>query len=103
MNTSPTPFPVESFAPLAAAEANYWWFRGRNRVLLWVLQHKVPVFHTLLELGCGTGYVLEAIRQSYPQIALYGSDFFEENEGDPVSYKFRKILCNIPLQKNLTG
>jgi SAM-dependent methyltransferase len=78
MNTSPTPFPVESFAPLAAAEANYWWFRARNRVLLWVLQHKIPVFHTLLEVGCGTGYVLEAICQSYPQADLYGSEFFEE-------------------------
>jgi SAM-dependent methyltransferase len=78
MSTGPTPFPVESFAPLAAAEANYWWFRARNRVLLWVLKHKIPSFQTLLEVGCGTGFVLEAIRQSYPQAALYGSEFFEE-------------------------
>jgi len=71
--TNPTPFPVESFAPLAAAEANYWWFRARNRVLLWVMQHKIPLFWTLLEVSCGTGFVLEAIRQSYPQAALQGS------------------------------
>lgn len=78
MTTNPTPFPVESFAPLAAAEASHWWFCARNRVLLWILQHKIPVFQTLLEVGCGTGYVLEAIRQSYPQATLYGSEFFEE-------------------------
>ncbi len=76
--TNSTPFPVESFGPLAAAEAKHWWFRARNRVLLWVLQNKILSFHTFLEVGCGTGYVLEAVRQTYPKATLYGSEFFEE-------------------------
>ena len=78
MNTNSTPFPTESFAPLAAAEATHWWFRSRNRLLLWVLQQKIGSFHTLLEVGCGTGFVLEAIRRTCPQADLYGSEFFEE-------------------------
>lgn len=78
MNINSTPFPTESFAPLAAAEASHWWFRSRNRLLLWVLQQKIGSFHTLLEVGCGTGFVLEAIRRTCPQADLYGSEFFEE-------------------------
>lgn len=78
MATSSAPFPVDYFASLATAEAKHWWFRARNRILLWALQNKIPSFHTFLEVGCGTGYVLEAVRQTYPKATLYGSEFFEE-------------------------
>jgi trans-aconitate methyltransferase len=72
------PFPSESFALLAAVEADHWWFRARNQVLLWVLSCWVEPFNALLEVGCGTGFVLEGISQAYPQAHLYGSEFFEE-------------------------
>lgn len=78
MNSERTPFPEESFAVLAAAEANHWWFRTRNRVLLWALRSHVGRFSSFLEIGCGTGFVLEGIRSAYPNADIHGSEFFEE-------------------------
>lgn len=78
MNSKRAPFPEESFAVLAAAEANHWWFRTRNRVLLWALRSYVGRFSSFLEVGCGTGFVLEEIRSAYPSADLYGSEYFEE-------------------------
>ena len=71
-------YPVEAFDRLATAEANHWWFRSRNQVLLWVLRQRCGVIGSLLEVGCGTGFVLEAIRGAYPQAELFGSEFFDE-------------------------
>jgi trans-aconitate methyltransferase len=77
--TSPrTPFPVTTFATLAAAEANHWWFRARNRVLLWALKKQVGHFDSFLEVGCGTGFVLEGIHKAYPNAEFYDSEYFEE-------------------------
>ncbi len=59
MTAARTPFPEETFAALAAAEAGHWWFRARNRVLLWALVSRVGHFDSFLEIGCGTGFVLE--------------------------------------------
>lgn len=66
------------YAQLAAAEAGHWWFRARNRVLLWALAEKVGKFGCFLEIGCGTGFVLEAIHRAYPEARLCGSDYFDE-------------------------
>ena len=63
---------------LAEKEASHWWFRSRNRILLWVLKKYVGSFENFLEVGCGTGFVLSAIRNSYPTAELHGSEYFEE-------------------------
>ncbi len=73
-----SPFPSSYFEKLAAAESGYWWFRARNRVLLWVLEAKIRPFSSLLEVGCGTGYVLEGISKIYPTATLFGAEYFEE-------------------------
>lgn len=67
-----------TYAQLARFEASYWWFRGRNRILLWVLTAKICPFSKLLEVGCGTGFVLQAIRKEFPHSELFGSEYFEE-------------------------
>jgi 2-polyprenyl-3-methyl-5-hydroxy-6-metoxy-1,4-benzoquinol methylase len=71
-------FQPESFDKLAKAEAGHWWFRSRNRIILWVLKNRVVSFESFLEVGCGTGFVLQAVNDAYPQKKLEGSDYFTE-------------------------
>lgn len=75
---SGTPFPATAFASLAAAEAGNWWFRARNRVILWVLRTRVGPFRRFLEVGCGTGFVLQAVRGAFPRAELSASEYFAE-------------------------
>lgn len=71
-------FPADAFDNLAQVEAGNWWFRARNRLLLWVLKKKLPPFRSFLEVGCGTGYVLEGVNEAFPGLDLFGSEYFEE-------------------------
>jgi len=78
MTNERVPFPSSAFSALAQAEVGHWWFRSRNRLLLWVLGHKVGSVHRWLEVGCGTGYVLEGVSLAFPAMELYGSEYYEE-------------------------
>jgi len=71
-------FRHSSFDQLAEKEADNWWFRSRNRILLWVLKKYVGKFNNFLEIGCGTGFVIQAVQEHYPQAVLHGSDYYEE-------------------------
>jgi SAM-dependent methyltransferase len=71
-------YPLDMFNKLAYAEGHHWWFRSRNRILLWVLQNKCLEFCELLEVGCGTGFVLEGIRRTFPNALLTGAEYYEE-------------------------
>lgn len=78
MNASKKPFPAESFAMLANAEENNWWFKSRNELIIWVLQRKVDTFKDYLEVGCGTGFVLSGVRASFRHANIFGSEYYEE-------------------------
>jgi len=71
-------FEAEYFARLAEMEAGNFWFRSRNRLLIWAVQRYFPKAQNFLEIGCGTGFVLSGIRQAFPEIALSGSEIFSE-------------------------
>ena len=64
------------FATLADLEPNSFWFRSRNRLLLWALKRYFPDARNFFEIGCGTGYVLAGIRQELTGIRLIGSEVF---------------------------
>lgn len=78
MNSDRNPFPKSAFEVLALAEARHWWFRARNRVIMWILKSRIGNIHNFLEIGCGTGFVLEGIHQAYPEATLHGTEFYEE-------------------------
>jgi SAM-dependent methyltransferase len=71
-------YPPGVFTRLAAAEATHWWFRARNSILLWAFSKYVRGCSTFLEIGCGTGFVLEGLSREFPQLTLSGSEFFED-------------------------
>jgi len=66
------------FEQLAELERGHYWFEPRNRLITLLLGRHFPSANAMLEVGCGTGFVLQAIRQAYPSWHLTGSDFFEE-------------------------
>jgi SAM-dependent methyltransferase len=71
-------FHPEAFEKLFAAEADNFWFRSRNQLILWAMNKFFPNAATMLEIGCGTGYVLSGIAQHRPAMALSGSEIFSE-------------------------
>jgi SAM-dependent methyltransferase len=69
-------FEAEFFPKLFELEGNNFWFRARNRLLVWALRKYFPEARNLLEIGCGTGYVLSGIRDAFPGLSLRGSEIY---------------------------
>jgi len=69
-------FKAEYFAPLASMEGGNFWFRARNALVAWALSKYFPEPDSLLEVGCGTGYVLSGIARTCPDTRLVGSEIF---------------------------
>jgi SAM-dependent methyltransferase len=67
-------FCAEHFAGLAGLEAGNFWFRARNRLIVWALEKYFPGARRLLEIGCGTGFVLSGIAQALPALELSASE-----------------------------
>ena len=62
------------FAELAAREAASFWFRSRNRLIVWALERHFPTARSLLEVGCGTGFVAAGIAQAVAPLTLAAGD-----------------------------
>ena len=71
-------FEVEHFGKLVELEAGNFWFRSRNRLIIWALRKYFPEARSCLEIGCGTGFVLSGIRQALPELSLSASEIFSE-------------------------
>lgn len=59
---------------LEVAERSHFWFRARRQLVLWALRFHFPRIRTLLDVGCGTGFLLDDLRRASPDIALAGCD-----------------------------
>jgi SAM-dependent methyltransferase len=66
------------FETLARLEPTSFWFRGRNRLIVAMLERYFPRPERVLELGCGTGFVLAAIHERFPNASLTGGELFTE-------------------------
>ncbi len=66
------------YEQVAALEPQSFWFRARNRLIVSMLKRHFPSARSILEVGCGTGYVLAALRRAYPNARIVGSELLEE-------------------------
>ena len=79
-NAGRASYSPEQFAPLFAAEAQHFWFRSRNRCIAAALSTlpDLGAIRDVLEVGCGTGIVLEHLQRVLPLARLVGIDLHEE-------------------------
>src|ERR1700730_15886294 len=56
-------YPIEFYDRLCRLEEGHFWFRARNRIILRAFRrHLKQRFRPrVLEIGCGTGYVLQGL------------------------------------------
>jgi SAM-dependent methyltransferase len=70
-------YDAEIFEELAALEDQSFWFRARNRLLVRLTRQISRPGDHFLEIGCGTGYVLQALARECG-LAVTGSELFDE-------------------------
>jgi SAM-dependent methyltransferase len=71
-------FRPEHFARLAQLEEGNFWFRARNELIIHALRKYFPHARGMLEIGCGTGYVLRGVTRACPDLRASGSEIFLE-------------------------
>jgi SAM-dependent methyltransferase len=71
-------FSSEYFVRLAALESGHFWFESRNKLILWALEKYFPGMQSILEIGCGTGFVLTGVGKKFPHVRRAGSEVFRE-------------------------
>lgn len=96
-------FNPDTFQRYAAVEAGHFWFIARNAILQDCMMRYFPVRQNILEIGCGTGFVLAGTRRIYPDAALSGSDIFTEGldfakQRVPTATLFQMDACAIPFR-----
>ncbi|MBW4710824.1 class I SAM-dependent methyltransferase [Roseobacter sp. YSTF-M11] len=69
-------FKASYFTELARLEEANFWFRARNRIVIWAAEKYAPDFSSLLEVGCGTGFVLSGLSKRFPDARFVGSEIF---------------------------
>jgi len=67
-------FPPERYPVLARFESDNFWFRSRNKLVLWVLKRHFQNMKNFLEIGCGTGFVLSGVAAAFPEVSLSASE-----------------------------
>ena len=65
-----------AFDELTEVESGSFWFEARNELVTWALERYFPHARNMIELGCGTGFVLAGIKEVRPELQLTGSDPF---------------------------
>ncbi len=67
-------FDLRSFDCLAQVEPHHFWFVARNTLITWLVRKFAGGAKHVLEIGCGTGFVLRALRAALPGARFAGSE-----------------------------
>lgn len=81
MSLTPGGFDPGHYAPLFDAEERHFWFRARNTVLEALVRSEIARLspgYRVLEVGCGTGYVLRMLDRVCHRGVVVGMDLFAE-------------------------
>ena len=71
-------YPTDAFSRLEGVEDRHFWFRERNRLLLWCAENLFSGTRRYLELGCGTGYVLKGFTERFLDWEISALEYFDE-------------------------
>jgi len=69
-------FDPSYFDALAAVEERSFWFRWRSRLIVWAIGKFAPSMRSMIDVGCGNGIVLQAVRVRFPNVRLTGAEPF---------------------------
>lgn len=97
-------FNPKFFQLMVEVEPIHFWFGSRNRILGDILRRRFITPAKVLEIGCGTGFVLSGIRAVFPQANLNASDIYTEGLGYaarrvPDAFLFQMDARYIPFRE----
>jgi len=67
-------FEQQFFDELATFEEDSFWFTSRNQLVIDAMRKFFPSAESFLEVGCGTGFVLQGLEKAFPRLQLSGSE-----------------------------
>lgn len=90
-----------NFAPLDAAEGRHFWFRARRRMIETLVRQLVPTLPTpvrVIEIGCGNGFVTDAL------VSIFGKDAVTavEPAGEGLRIARQRLSCRV-LEGDITS
>jgi SAM-dependent methyltransferase len=92
------------YEELARLEINNFWFVARNRLIRWLAQQHLPNRANYMELGCGTGFVLQMLNKTFPHWCMSateaqpeGIEFARSRVSSAVKF-FQLDACAIPFR-----
>jgi len=69
---------IKLYQEMYSVESQHWWFRARRDILTSLILKYIPQGNNILDVGCGTGFILEAIQaHDQSQYKLWGIDISE--------------------------
>jgi 2-polyprenyl-3-methyl-5-hydroxy-6-metoxy-1,4-benzoquinol methylase len=86
-------FDATLFDGLAKVEELNFWFVNRTVLITDILKKHFPNAGSLLEIGCGTGSVLLALRRAFPCLAVAGSDLHPQG----LAFARRRLGLDVAL------
>jgi SAM-dependent methyltransferase len=70
----PEQFSEAQFEDLLTVMPRHFWFAARARLIAWAVQRYFPRAQSLLDVGCGTGAVLQMLQDRVPGLRLTGAE-----------------------------
>jgi len=100
-------FPKDNFKDLYELEKGHFWFESRNRIIMYFMKQYLAGLANpkVLEVGCGTGFVLENLAQCNPNYDLSGTEIYLEGLGfarsrSPLINFFQSDARDLPFKEH---